>query len=193
MTTRPTPIIRGYTQRAAWALALAALALAVLTVARPAVAQSGWTERHLAAIDARLLVHDKLQPLATDRPVGDYRMVARWRWPHAKTIYVSIETIPLAADKPITSLLEEMDGKPRREPRADGLPAIRTEMIFEGVLERHFWVHDRARGRVVRISIAILSVDNWMERKPADIRKEFADPLWVPTKMFRSLRFDPAR
>ncbi len=174
--------------RAAGAL----LAFAVLTVSASAVGQSGWAERHFAPIDARLLVHAKLEPLAVRPAKTRFRTVARWRWPHAKTIYVSIETAPLAAGTPLASLLEEMDGKPRPEARADGRPALRTELIFEGTLERRFWIHDRARGRVVRLSIAILGVDRWMARKPADIHTEFADPLWVPTRMFRSLRFDPA-
>lgn len=168
------------------------LALAALTISAPAVGGDGWTERRLERIHARLLVHGKLEPVETRPAKARFRTVARWRWPHAKTIYVSIETAPLAAGKPLTALLEEMDGKPRTEPRADGRPAIRTELIFEGTLERRFWIHDRTRGRVVRISIAILGVDRWMQRKPTDIHKEFADPLWVPIKMFRSLRFDPA-
>ncbi|MEQ8698291.1 MAG: hypothetical protein RLT05_17270, partial [Bauldia litoralis] len=123
--------------RAAGAL----LAFAALTVSTSAVGQPGWTERHFAPIDARLLVHARLEPQAVRPAKSRFRTVARWRWPHAKTIYVSIETAPLAADRPLTSLLEEMDGKPRREPRADGLPAIRTELIFEGTLERRFWIH----------------------------------------------------
>lgn len=169
--------------------ASALLAFAALTVSTSAVGQPGWAERRLAPIDARLLVHARLEPLAVRPAKSRFRTVARWRWPHAKTIYVSIETAPFAADRPLTALLEEMDGKPRREPRADGLPAIRTELIFEGTLERRFWIHDRPRGRVVRLSIAILGVDRWMARKPADIHREFADPLWVPTKMFRTIRF----
>jgi hypothetical protein len=191
MLTRPNACARTPARTHSRRLAAALLALAAFTLSGPAVGQDGWAERRIAAIDARLLVHGKLRAIPVRPAKTRFRTVARWRWPHAKTIYVSIETAPLAAGTPLTALLEEMDGKPRREPRADGLPAIRTELIFEGTLERRFWIHDRARGRVVRLSIAILGVDRWMQRTPADVRKEFADPLWVPTKMFRSIRFDP--
>lgn len=192
MLRQLSKVDRSCTKRLVRRAAGTILAGAALTLSGPAVGQDGWAERHIAAIDARLLVHARLQPLAIRPAKTRFRTIARWRWPHAKTIFVSIETAPLAAGTPLTSLLEEMDGKPLREARDDGLPAIRTELVFEGTLERRFWVHDRRRERVVRISIAILGVDRWMERKAADIHKEFADPLWVPTKMFRSLRFDPA-
>jgi hypothetical protein len=152
--------------------------------------KSAWVDQNAAKQGITFKKHVALKPITLTRKSIDKRTyLGAWQWPSAKKTMIEVSVVKHPGSKPLRAMLEEMDGKPLVEVRADKRPSLRTEILFEAVLSRRFLIQDSAQNRVIEFTISIQGVDRWMQRNPTDIRKEFKEALWVLTKMARSLRF----